>query len=87
MKQEDIKQVEFIGGPEDGRLMDSSVLESLEFEIDSEGYGHIPLMLRMDEQPDFEAGDEVELQFLGVYIAKGVKGGRLRLEWIGKPAA
>lgn len=87
VKEEDIKQVEFIGGPEDGRLVDSSLLESFEFEIDAGGQAPIPLLLRMDDQPDFEAGDEVELQFLGVYVAQGVRDGRLRFEWMTKPAA
>ncbi|MEO7097795.1 MAG: hypothetical protein ABI162_00420 [Luteolibacter sp.] len=85
MKEEYIKLVEFIGGPEDGRLLDSSFLDCFEFEMDAQEHGSIPLMLNMDGQQEFEAGDEVEVQLLGVYVAKKVEGGRLKFEWIAKP--
>ena len=85
MKENNIKHVEFIGGPEDGRILDASFLDNFEFDSDSGEHANIRLMMKLGDPRPLEVGDEQELQLLGEYVAKEVKDGRLRYEWFAKP--
>lgn len=74
MNAPQIVQVEFFGGPEDGRVIDAGVFR--DFQVECEAMAQVlPLMMRDELQPGSE------LRLLGYYVMEGVKRGTLRYQW------
>ena len=74
MNAPQIANVEFFGGPEDGRVIAAEVFRDFQVECEAMA-GVLPLMMRDETKP----GSELEL--LGYYVMEGVKRGTLRYRW------
>jgi hypothetical protein len=59
---------EFIGGPEDGLVLDEALWQQLQLEQLPGGEDLIPMLLEGSDTGDFEEGDEVELVLKGFYV-------------------
>ena len=79
MKQCDIRRLEFIGGPEDGRIVELSAAVALNIPAPSEAA--VPLLLHGDLS-DVREGDEIELTLLGQYVPASRKGDCVKYEWV-----
>ena len=83
MKSNNVEEVEFIGGPEDGRIVDTGSLPLLKVSDPAAGIREIPMFLRLDDDFKLEEGDEVELVLLGQYVCESTAGERLKYHWVG----
>ena len=81
MTPDDITRVEFLGGPEDGRVFDAEAFRGIT-EAASDESDEIPLIVREDRGG---ADEEAEFHLLGLYVAKGQRGSTLQYQWAGLP--
>jgi hypothetical protein len=82
MKPNAVDQAEFIGGPEDGRIVDRTSLPLLRVSDDDEGVREIPMFILIDEDLDLQDGDELELILIGQYVCEETGGERLKYRWV-----
>ncbi len=82
MKPKRVEQVEFIGGPEDGRVIDSRSLPLLKVAVGDDGTREIPMFVRLDDDFEVEEGDELELVLIGQYVCEPGEGERLKYRWL-----
>lgn len=72
-----IARVEFVGGPEDGRTVNSEQFRGWEAMTESIGEPPMPVAIGESTIPS----DEEELELLGIYVIGGVNGSTLRYIW------
>lgn len=68
------KTAEFIGGPEDGLLVEPEKIAASTLMLSIGDDDEIPVVFSTGGACDFEPGDGVEIVFLGVYIRESGPG-------------
>lgn len=74
-------EIEFIGGPEDGRRVGTETLRELMREIGSDDYSIIPVAARLT--PERGPRDPAKMGLIGQYLAKQIEGKTLQYVWGG----
>ena len=77
-----ITRIEFVGGPEDGRILELSECPAMLTAEEAEDIGKVPMFLAMDNLEGFEEGDELELVILGHYVSYRCVGNCAKFDWI-----
>jgi hypothetical protein len=77
-----ITRIEFVGGPEDGRILDLSECPAMITAGEAEEIGKVPMFLAMDNLEGCQEGDELELVILGHYISTRSVGNCAKFDWI-----
>ena len=72
-----IERVEFVGGPEDGRIVNADQFRG--WEALTESVGEPPMPVAIGEGTIPAGGEELEL--LGIYVIGEVAGSTLRYAW------
>jgi hypothetical protein len=74
-------EVEFLGGPEDGRRISVEVLRQLK-EGDESGDCSVIAVVKSLEEYE-QPGDLTEVMLIGHYVAKHIEAGTLQYVWVG----
>ena len=82
MRNDIITRIEFVGGPEDGRILDLSECPALVTAGEAGDGGKVPMFLALDHLENFEEGDELELVILGHYVSQRNVGNCAKFDWI-----
>ena len=77
-----ITRIEFVGGPEDGRILDLGECPVLVTTGEAEDVGRVPMLLALDNFEDLEEGDELEVVILGHYVSTRSVGNCAKFDWI-----
>lgn len=83
MKGQSVRKIEFVGGPEDGRVIDAEAFLLLSSEA-NHNEDYIPLIVRDNEGAP--PGEEAEFRLLGLYVMEKVVGETLLYHWAPVPA-
>lgn len=75
-------RIEFVGGPEDGRVLELSDCPAMVTAEEAEITGKVPMFLAMDGVDRLEKGDELELVILGYYVSDRCVGNCAKFEWV-----
>ncbi|MCW1923073.1 hypothetical protein OKA05_10960 [Luteolibacter arcticus] len=77
-----ITRIEFVGGPEDGRILELSDCPAMVTAEEAEEIGKVSMFLAMDNLESFEEGDELELIILGHYVSSSSDGSCAKFDWV-----
>ena len=82
IRKDMITRIEFVGGPEDGRILEFSECPALVTTEEAGEVGKVPMFLAMDNFENFKEGDELELIILGHYVSHRNVGDCAKFDWI-----
>ena len=82
IRKDIITRIEFVGGPEDGRILELNECPAMVTAEDAGEVGKVPMFLAMDNFENFEEGDELELVILGHYVSYRSVGNCAKFNWI-----
>ena len=82
IRKDMITRIEFVGGPEDGRILELREYPAMVTAEEAEEVGKVPMFLAMDNLEDYEEGDELELVILGHYVSYRSVGDCAKFDWI-----
>jgi hypothetical protein len=83
MNANHVEHLEFIGGPEDGLVVDSAFLPFLMVTEDEDGSPEIPMFIRLEKDLTVEEGRNAKLVLIGQYVCDDPGRERLKYLWVG----
>ncbi len=84
-RNETITRIEFIGGPEDGGMLELGDSPAVVAAEEAEAAGRVPMLLALDDVERLEEGDEFDLVILGCYVSHSCEGSCARFRWVPLP--